>query len=218
MYKLVIFDLDGTLLDTIGDLAGAGNYALSQMGLPTHPISAYKYFVGNGIPKLIERMLPENHTAQDESRAFTLFEKYYGAHKADSTKAYGGMRELVEKLDRKGVICVCNSNKAHEFSKALIDTYYGDSIREVMGAGLGYARKPDPGAANALCERFCADKSKALYVGDSNVDVRTAKAAGIDCCAVLWGFRTREELESLSPKYIINSPEQLGQIILGDLC
>jgi len=216
MYKLVIFDLDGTLLDTIGDLAGAGNYALKQMGLPTHPESAFKYFVGNGIPKLIERMLPQRHTKEDESRAFTLFDGYYSVHKTDSTRAYDGMRELVARLSRNGVICVCNSNKAHEFSKALIDTYYGDSIREVMGAGLGYGKKPDPGAALSLCERFCADKTQALYVGDSNVDVLTAKAAGIDCCAVTWGFRTREELESLSPRYIAGTPAQLGRIVLGE--
>ncbi len=218
MYKLVIFDLDGTLLDTLGDLAAAGNHALREMGLPLHPVSAYKYFVGNGIPKLIERILPENHTKEDESRALGMFGEYYGAHKADSTKPYDGMTELVSDLCGNGVICACNSNKDHKFSKALVDTYYGSCVRAVMGAGIGFARKPDPGAALSLCERFGVGVGDALYVGDSSVDVLTAKAAGMDCCAVTWGFRTREELEECSPRYIADSPEQLRRVVLGELC
>ncbi len=216
MYKMVIFDLDGTLLDTIGDLSAAGNFALENMGLSTHSADAYKYFVGNGIPKLIERMLPKEHTAQDESRALELFSEYYGVHKTDNTRPYDGMTELVEELDEKGVVCVCNSNKAHEFSNALVKSYYGDHIRAVMGAGLGFLPKPDPGAALELCRRFDIDTKDTVYAGDSDVDILTAHAANIDCCAVLWGFRKKEELLRCSPEFAAETPDELKQIIVND--
>lgn len=215
MYKLVIFDLDGTLLDTIGDLAAAGNHALSVLGKPPHPEEAFKRFVGNGIPKLIERMLPAEHTAEEEARALAIFSEYYGEHKSDRTVPYAGMTELVGKLNESGVVCVCNTNKAHEFSAELIKAAYGGDIREVIGAGLGFPTKPAPDAALEYMRRYGADKRDTLYVGDSGVDMATAANAGIDACAVLWGFRGREELEACRPAHIVHNPRQLGEIILG---
>ena len=215
MYKLVIFDLDGTLLDTIGDLAAAGNHALSVMGKPQHPVEAFKLFVGNGIPKLIERMLPAEHTAEEESRALAIFSEYYGKHKSDRTVPYAGMPELVKTLNERGVTCVCNTNKAHGFSAELIRAAYGGDIREVIGAGIGFPTKPAPDAALEYIRRYGADKRDTLYVGDSNVDMMTAANAGIDACAVLWGFRSREELEACHPAHIAQNPQQLEEIILG---
>lgn len=216
MYKLVIFDLDGTLLDTIGDLSAAGNYALERMKLPLHEESEYKMFVGNGIPKLIERMLPAGHTAQDEKTARAYFDEYYSAHKTDKTRPYDGMTALVKELGERGVICVCNTNKAHEFSAGLIRGAYGDGIREVIGEGMGFPTKPSPDAALEFCRRHCGDKKKVLYVGDSSVDMQTAANAGIDACGVLWGFRSREELESCHPAHIAASVSELRGIILGE--
>lgn len=216
MYGLVIFDLDGTLLNTIGDLAAAGNYALTELGFPTHSEDEYKLLVGNGIPKLVERMLPKPHTAEDERAALEIFSDYYSKHKSDRTVAYDGMPQLVEELSSRGIICVCNTNKAHEFSGELINAAYGGVIKEVVGAGIGYPTKPDPSAALALIEKYGAEKSRTLYVGDSSVDMMTAANAGIDACGVLWGFRSREELESYSPAHIAKTPAELRKVILGD--
>jgi phosphoglycolate phosphatase len=216
MYKLVIFDLDGTLLNTLGDLAAASNYALERLGFPTHEKDEYKLFVGNGIPKLVERMLPEGHSKEDEERTLALFSERYAAHKSDRTVPYNGMKELLTELSISDVISVCNSNKQQEFSKELIDAAFGGIVAEVVGAGSGFAAKPSPDAANELCRKYCPDKSKVLYVGDSSVDMQTAKAAGIDACGVLWGFRSREDLESCSPRYIVENAMELRSIILGE--
>ena len=216
MYALVIFDLDGTLLNTIGDLAAAGNHALAEMGLPQHDTEKYKHFVGNGIPKLVERMLPAGHSSQDEERALALFSSYYGAHKTDLTAPYDGMPELVRRLGERGVICACNSNKAHEFSQALVRQFYGADIHDVLGAGQGFPTKPSPEAARELMRRHGADERSTLYVGDSDVDMLTARNAGIDACGALWGFRGRAELEGCRPKYLAQNAGELGRIILGD--
>ena len=215
MYRLVIFDLDGTLLNTIGDLAAAGNHALAQMGLPQHEAAEYKHFVGNGIPKLVERMLPAGHSPQDEERALALFSGCYSAHKSDLTAPYSGMRELVRELGERGVKCACNSNKAHEFSEALVRQFYGADIHEVLGAGQGFPTKPSPEGARELMRRCGADERGTLYVGDSDVDMLTAKNAGIDACGAAWGFRGRAELERFSPKYIAEDAGDLRRVILG---
>lgn len=215
MYKLVIFDLDGTLLNTIGDLAAAGNHTLAQMGFAQHPEEQYKHFVGNGIPKLIERMLPPGHDKSAEERAYAIFTEYYAQHKSDHTKPYPGMPELIRELRANGVICGSNSNKAHEFSAELIRQNYGDDITEIIGFGTGFQPKPDPGAALELIRRTGVQPQQALYVGDSDVDIMTGHNAGIDVCAALWGFRSREELAAHNPTYMAENPEQLKKIILG---
>ena len=130
MYKLVIFDLDGTLLNTIGDLAAAGNHTLEVMGFPQHPEESYRHFVGNGIPKLIERMLPAGHDKETEQKAYDIFMEYYSAHKCDRTKPYPGIPELIRKLRAAGIKCAANSNKAHEFTQELIKLSFGDEFDE----------------------------------------------------------------------------------------
>lgn len=215
MYKMVIFDLDGTLLNTIGDLAAAGNHTLALLGFPQHPEEQYKHFVGNGIPKLIERMLPPGHDKPTEDRAYAMFTEYYGQHKSDLTKPYPGMPELIRELRANGVICSSNSNKAHDFSTELIRRNFGDEFDEIIGFGAGFPPKPDPGAALELIRRAGVLPNLALYVGDSDVDILTGHNAGIDVCAALWGFRSREELEAQHPTYMAENPEQLKKIILG---
>lgn len=214
MYKLVIFDLDGTLLNTLGDLAAAGNHALTQMDKPVHETEAYKLFVGNGIPNLIHRILPEGHTEQEFEKAHAIFNEYYSAHKSDRTVPYEGMRDLLAQLGEAGVICAVNTNKAHEFSAELLKASFGDSVRDLIGYGAGFAAKPSPEAALELCRRFDVDTSESLYVGDSNVDMNTAKNAGVDSCAVLWGFRSYEELSACCPTHIVSSADELKKIIL----
>lgn len=215
MYDPIIFDLDGTLLNTLGDLAAAGNYALRRMGFPTHSTDEYRFFVGNGIPKLIERMCPENTDKETLEKAHNIFSEYYGRHKSDLTKPYDGMTELLKELKSKGVTAVCNTNKNHIFSDELLRKFYKDSLTEIVGAGLGFDTKPDPAAALYLAEKYASDGKKPLYVGDSNVDMQTAKNAGIDACGVLWGFRGREELEAQIPAHIAADAAELRKIIFG---
>lgn len=213
MYRLVIFDLDGTLLNTLDDLAATGNYTLEALGYPTHPIAAYRRFIGNGIPNLVHRMLPEGHTDEQHEQCYKLYQERYSAHKADLTAPYKGMTELVSELHRRGVICCVNTNKAHEFAKELIQRFFGDSIKTVIGQGEGFPLKPSPDAALELCRRYDIPTESALYVGDSNVDMQTAAAAGIDACGVLWGFRDREELEGCKPAHIAEDAAALMRII-----
>lgn len=214
-YNPIIFDLDGTLLNTIGDLAAAGNYALEQMNFPTHAEDEYRYFVGNGIPKLIERMTPPNTPLDVLKRVHEIFDEYYDKHKSDRTRPYDGMTELLAELKADGITAVCNSNKDHVFSDALLRSFYGDDLAEIVGAGLGFAAKPDPKAARYLAEKYAVKGCAPLYVGDSSVDMQTALNAGIDGCGVLWGFRGRTELEEFSPAHIAETPAELRRIILG---
>lgn len=214
-YNPIIFDLDGTLLNTLGDLAAAGNYALEQSGFPVHAEDEYRYFVGNGIPKLIERICPPNSSAETLERVHTLFAEYYGKHKSDRTKPYDGMTELLAELKARGITAVCNTNKDYVFSETLLHSFYGDTLSEIVGAGLGYNVKPDPAAALYLAEKYAVKGSKPLYVGDSGVDMQTALNAKIDGCGVLWGFRDSEELERFSPAHIAENVSRLREIILG---
>ena len=211
--KLVIFDLDGTLLNTLGDLAAAGNHALELMGLPVHEEERYKQFVGNGIPKLIERILPEGSSEKDRHTAYGIFAEYYEKHKSDRTVPYSGITELLAEMREHGIVSVCCTNKDHRFAEELLTLFFGDTLAEVVGAGRGFPKKPDPAAVKYLTEKYLHEGQMPLYVGDSGVDMQTAKNAGIDCCGVLWGFRGREELESFLPRYIAESVAELRRII-----
>ena len=213
MYDPIIFDLDGTLLNTLGDLAAAGNHALEKFGFPTHGTEEYRYFVGNGIPKLIERICPHGSDAETRAQVHKTFSEYYDLHKTDLTKPYPGMTELLSELHARGITTVCNTNKDHKFSEELLRSFYGDSLTEIVGAGLGYNTKPDPSAALYLAEKYANNGKKPLYVGDSGVDMQTAQNAGIDACGVLWGFRERKELEALNPAHIVSNINELRQII-----
>lgn len=215
MYRLVIFDLDGTMLNTIGDLAAAGNYTLAQMGLPTHGEERYKMFVGNGIPKLIERMLPEGSSDADRKTAYRIFSEYYEKHKSDRTVPYKGIAELLSELRERGIAAACCTNKDHRFAAELLKSFFGDDLAEVVGAGAGFPIKPDPSAARYLAEKYLCGNDHALYVGDSGVDMQTAANADLDCCGVLWGFRDRGELERFSPRYLAENVSELRRIILG---
>jgi len=215
MYNPIIFDLDGTLLNTLGDLADASNFALAKFGYPTHPEEQYRTFVGNGIPKLIERILPEGTSAEERKRVHAEFSEYYALHKADRTAPYPGISELLAELRSRGITAVCNTNKAHTYSVDLLGGFFGDLLAEVSGDSGKFPRKPAPDAALYFAEKYKCENAKPLYVGDSSVDMQTAQNAGIDACGVLWGFRTRKELEQFSPKFIAENTAQLRKYILN---
>ena len=218
MKKLVIFDLDGTLLNTYEDIAAATNYALTQYGYPTHPTHVIKSFVGNGINKLFERALPEGHKSQEiVLKIREAFIPYYNVHGADFTMPFEGIVELLYTLQRLGVKMAVASNKYEQATKALVETYFPEiEWCAVFGQRDGMPTKPDPTIVEEiLAVAGMADKSEVLYVGDSGVDMQTAINAGIEAIGVTWGCRSREELESFAPKAVVDSTEEIFDAIRG---
>lgn len=211
MKKLVIFDLDGTLLNTIADLAAATNQALQQEGFPTHETDAYRFFVGNGINKLFERALPEQErTEKNILKIRSLFIPYYDVHNADLSRPYPGIPELLAALQQKGIMLGVASNKYQAATQKLIAHYFPNiSFVEVLGQREGIPAKPDPSIVNDILAKAGVEREEALYVGDSNVDMQTAHNAGVTAVGVAWGFRPRTELEALHPAHILEKAEDL---------
>lgn len=216
MYKCVIFDLDGTLLNTLEDLAGAGNSVLKTMDFPQHETEKYKYFVGNGIPKLIERIMPEGCGDEERKKAYELFSEYYGKHYRDNTKPYEGIAELLGRLKENGIMTAVATNKDHAFSAELVESFFANSVDLVVGRRDGFPKKPDPYSVNLILEKLGINKNDTLYVGDSDVDMRTALNAGVCSCGVLWGFRTKNELIESGACRVAASAEELYRIIVGN--
>lgn len=215
MFRYVIFDLDGTLLNTLDDLADAGNYTCRLNGWPEHPVEAYKYFVGNGIPKLVERFTPEqNRTPEQLKAALDVFTFYYDAHKEDKTVPYAGIPEALAQLKAAGVHMAVLTNKAHPLAKGVMERYFPGVFPYVQGALPDRPTKPDPTLLRELMERMGAQAGETLFVGDSNVDIRTAKNAGLTSCGVLWGFRTAQELTAEGAHHLARTPEELTDLIL----
>lgn len=209
MYKMVIFDLDGTLLNTLDDLADAGNYALLQLGFPVHEVEKYKYFVGNGIPKLIERILPDGSSDELRKKTYNLFCSYYNAHMNDKTKPYNGILEMLRILKNDGITSVVVTNKADEFAKVIVEKYFGNLINHTYGSVEGYPKKPDPYWVNVAVADYKMEISEVLYVGDSGVDMETAKNANLISCGVTWGFRTERELTDSGAHFICSSCDDI---------
>lgn len=213
MYRCVIFDLDGTVLNTLNGLADAGNYALSQMKLPTHSIESYRFYVGNGIPKLIERMLPKNTDEATFSEAYEIFCSYYNTHMNDKTIPYPGIPDLLQALKKRGVKLALVSNKAHEFAVEMIERYFPKTFDAVFGSVEGFPKKPDPYWVLRALETLAVQPDETFYVGDSGVDMQTAHRAGLIACGVLWGFRDRGELEENGADLICGDSEKLLSMI-----
>lgn len=211
MKKLVIFDLDGTLLNTIADLAAATNQALQHYGYPTHEVEAYRFFVGNGINKLFERALPETErTEENILKIRSRFVPYYDTHNADLSRPYPGIPELLRTLQQKGVKIAVASNKYQAATRKLIAHYFPEiNFVEVLGQREGIPAKPDPCIVHDIIAKAGVKQEEALYVGDSNVDMQTAHNAGVTAVGVAWGFRPRTELEALHPAHIIENAEEL---------
>ena len=211
MKKLVIFDLDGTLLNTIADLAQSTNHALQALGYPTHDTSAYPFMVGNGINKLFERALPEGEKTQENVlRVRAEFIPYYNIHNADLSRPYPGIPQLLDALQAKGIQIAVASNKYQEATTKLIAHYFpGIRFCAVLGQREGIPVKPDPTIVHDILKQAQVSPEEVLYVGDSGVDMQTARNAGVEACGVTWGFRPRTELEEASPAHIVNKTEDI---------
>lgn len=216
MIRCVIFDLDGTLIDTIEDLAIATNYALRKNGCKEHDVDAYFDFVGDGIKTLCERALYKQEIYDEKilENVFKDFKEYYDVHYNDFTCPYNGIIELLKYLKSKNIILGVFSNKVEHLAKKVIKINFGNDIFDfVLGESINYKRKPDASQLLDVLKNRNININECLYVGDSDVDMLTAKNAQIDAVAVTWGFRSRDILESYNPKYIVNSPKEIKNII-----
>lgn len=213
--KLVIFDLDGTLLNTIDDLAQSVNFVLEKYNYPTHGVEQYKHFVGDGITKLIERAMPESQrTAEFISKLQADFVEYYAQHNKDYTKPYDGIVELLDKLKDRGITLSVASNKHHQATVALIDHYFGcDRFSVVYGKREGIRPKPDPTIVFDIVRKCGVSIAEVIYVGDSDTDMQTAQNASVLSVGAAWGFRTQKELEEHGAKYVIDTPKELLDLI-----
>ncbi|MBP3553694.1 MAG: HAD family hydrolase [Bacteroidaceae bacterium] len=214
--RLAIFDLDGTLLNTIADLATATNQALDACGFPTHPIEAYPFFVGNGINKLFERALPaEARTEENVLRIRAHFLPYYDEHNADLSRPYPGIPQLLENLQAAGIQVAVASNKYHRATEKLIRHYF-PTIRfaAILGQREGVPIKPHPQIVEDILALVPVSKEEVIYIGDSGVDMQTALNAGVESIGVTWGFRPREELLQYSPTHLADTAKEIENIIL----
>lgn len=215
MKRLVIFDLDGTLLNTIDDLGTATNHALRKAGYPEHSLSAYPMFVGNGISKLIERALPEEARTQETiTRIRELFTEYYDAHCTDTTRPYPCIPELLDELHSRGVAMAVASNKYHKATCKLISTFFPNiPWVAVEGQKPDIPVKPDPSIVFEILSAHPTPKSEVLYVGDSGVDIETARRACVESVGVTWGFRHVSELKSHYADHIVSDPDDIIDLL-----
>lgn len=216
MYRTVIFDLDGTLLNSIGDLAAAANYVCRQNRWPEHTEEEIMGMVGHGIPNLVRQFSP----ADARSTLMVLnttsqFNQYYGCHNMELTRPYEGMAELLQQLKAAGAQLAVCSNKADNFSRAIVEHYYPGVFDLVRGNLNGMPVKPDPTVVREIMRDLDASYLSAMMVGDSSVDIQTGHNAGIKACGVTWGFRSRENLAEAAADAIADTPAELGKLLLG---
>jgi phosphoglycolate phosphatase len=211
----VIFDLDGTLLDTIGDLADAANYVLEKNGYPVHTIADYKEMVGDGIRALIQRMLPDAHrTSEKIEELLPALENRYNTAWKNRTVPFAGIPGLLTALEQKSIPMAILSNKPQVFTVEMVYKLLPEwQFDPVWGAADGRPRKPDPAAALDISKKWDLPPSECLFVGDSEPDIHTAKNAGMISVAVSWGFRTRTRLSKERPDYVIGKPMQLLDLL-----
>ena len=215
MKKLVIFDLDGTLLNTIEDLGQAANYALERNGYATHSMASYPYFVGNGVRRLMTRVLPED-ARDDETvdRVLGDFLEYYDVHCTDYTKPYSGMPDLLKDLRDMGVAIAVASNKYQKAVDKIIPHYFPDiPFVAIEGHREGVNVKPDPSVVFSILAQAKMAKAETLYVGDSGVDMETARRDCIDSVGVTWGFRSKKELVEYHAAVIVNNPVDILEVV-----
>ena len=213
--RLAIFDLDGTLLNTIADLAMATNQALEKCGFPTHPIEAYPMFVGNGINKLFERALPaEARTEENILRVRAHFLPFYDEHNADLSIPYPGIVAMLEQIQETGILLAVASNKYQRATEKLIQHYFPHiRFAAVFGQREGVPVKPHPQVVEDILAIVPTKKEEVIYIGDSGVDMQTALNAGVQSIGVTWGFRPKEELMQHSPTYLVDRAEEIYDCI-----
>lgn len=211
-YKAYIFDLDGTLLDTLLDLANAVNFAMRSKGYPERTLTEVRSFIGNGIRVLIKRAVPDGTSDGDYVEALEIFTKYYLEHIADYTKPYDGMIDVVKALQSRGCKVGVLSNKAHFAAQAVVKDFFGDIFDIVVGKMDEFPTKPEPESLFYTMKELGVAPEECIYIGDSDVDVLTAHNAGLPCIGVTWGNRDKDVLAASGAEYIANTPEEILNI------
>jgi phosphoglycolate phosphatase len=213
-FRAVIFDLDGTLLDTIKDLADSVNAVLKRMGFPPHPIEAHKVFVGDGLKSYVRRSLPDGAGEETVERGMKMVQDEYGKRWADNTRPYDGIPEMLTSLDEMGIPKAVLSNKPDAFTKLTVEKLLPDwTFETVRGVLPDVPRKPDPSGALEIAGSLGVKPEEVLFLGDSNTDMKTAVAAEMYPVGALWGFRTREELEQAGAKALAAHPRDVIEIV-----
>lgn len=213
-YTTVIFDLDGTLLDTLDDLSDSVNYAMSAMNWPLRDKKDVRLYLGNGIRNLMQLCAPEGISEEEFEKAFNIFKSYYNEHNQDKTAPYQGVVQVMEHFSGKGIKMAIVSNKVHEAVLALRDKFF-PYVEVAIGDMAGMLRKPAPDSCYKALELLGSTKEEAVYIGDSEVDLLTAKNAELDCITVLWGFRDKDYLIEQGATIFVETPEELEKEVLG---
>ncbi len=208
-YEAVIFDLDGTLTDTLGDLTNSVNYALAEMGFPLRSAEEVRSFVGNGVRRLINLSLPENTSEEICEKCLTIFRGYYKNNSCVLTKPYDGITEMLSELKNRGIRIAVVTNKTHTTAVDIVEHFFGNLVEFTIGQIDGMVRKPQPDGIYLALEKLGISKENSVYVGDSEVDCITAKNACIPCIGVTWGFRDREVLEKNGADCIVDKPQEI---------
>lgn len=214
-YKLAIFDMDGTILNTIDDLAASLNYVLEKSGFPARTMDEVISFIGDGLRKLIERGVPEGTDSETVDKVLADFKEYYAVHCADKTAPYDGIIGLLENLRRNGCLTAVVSNKADDAVQELCRKYFDGLFDYAVGERSGILRKPAPDSVNEVLEKLNVSRGNAVYIGDSDVDIKTAENAGMDSIIVEWGFRERDFLLKKGAKTIVSAAKEIEDIVLG---
>ena len=212
-YQTILFDLDGTLLDTLEDLADAVNVILERHRCPRRSVDEVRNFVGNGLGMLMRRSLPAQYSQMVSDLCAEELRTYYTAHSRVKTRPYRGVAEMLKALKAAGVRVSVVSNKADEAVGGLCGAYFPGLVDVAVGETPGRRPKPAPDAVELALERLRADPSTAVYIGDSQVDIATARAAGLPCIAVTWGFRSRQELVDAGAETLADTPEELLELL-----
>lgn len=214
-YKCIVFDMDGTILDTLEDLTDSVNYALKTCGYPERTIDEVRFFVGNGIQKLIERAVPVGSSQADIQKVFETFMPYYKLHSADKTKPYDGIPEAIKELRAAGLLTAVVSNKADPAVQILVEQYFKGLFDSSLGESPAIAKKPARDMVDKVLSELGIAPEKAIYIGDSDVDVETAKNSGLDGLFVEWGFRSREFLLEHGAVDIVANTKEMVDFLLN---
>lgn len=213
-YKAALFDMDGTILDTLEDMHSSVNAALRHFFLPEIGLDDTRAFVGNGAARLIERAVPPGTSPALTAEVLEWYKRYYNDHSSISTAPYAGIPELLAALKAAGVSLAVVSNKPDQTVRELADAFFGGLFVSAVGESPAVRRKPCPDTVNAAVAAMGLEKSECVYIGDSEVDVATAKNAGLDCISVSWGFRSEAQLAESGALLIVRTPAELGKVLL----
>ena len=208
-YEAIIFDLDGTLTDTLEDLKNSVNFALNRFGFPERTVGEVRSFVGNGVRRLIYLSVPENTAEEIAEECLDVFKEYYKDHSLIKTKPYDGIVPMLRELKKMGIKTAVVTNKMHEAAENIVRIFFDGLIDVTVGQIDGVAQKPQPDGINFVLQKLGVSKDKAVYVGDSEVDCITAKNAEIPCVGVTWGFRDKSVLRENGADFIIDKPEEI---------